>query len=308
MDSIVKLLLALIIGYCFVKLFCGCSVEGMEGKKIIEEIIEEGEEIEEFLKEKYNPTPTPASNGVEVGNWISDCPAGQSPGGFMDAGCDDCSVGKYNNGHTDDKCVSCPAGSYPVDKNGSHVTSGAVGCQFCGFLNDNGSFYYDRGRAQPPYEFPEDTLTAHEEWSRGRGRYLDGNTCKECPEHSTLKPGVKDIDPGYSWWSPEQGGWRSIKLHGGRNVNDCICRRGYIKVTNEGGGFICQKCDTDNKKYPNKPPEQNPDKCVELGGDECPYIKFSQGTCNDPTYCGGGYKAIILPGGDGHEVACVKKD
>ena len=36
MDSIVKLLLALIIGYCFVKLFCGCSVEGISEGKIIE--------------------------------------------------------------------------------------------------------------------------------------------------------------------------------------------------------------------------------------------------------------------------------
>ena len=319
MDSIVKLLLALIIGYCFVKLFCGCSVEGMKGKKILSKIEEEGEKIEEFLKEKYNPTPTPTSNGVEVGNWISDCPAGQSPGGFMNAGCDKCPEGKYNNGNTDDKCLSCPEGSYPVDGSGNHVTSGAVGCQFCGFYNAHLT-----GRRKTPYEFPEDGRVITGDTQVGRGRYLDGNTCRECPPGSTLNPDVREKTVSDYSWLETKGAistyteWndKPFNRRGGTNVDDCICWRGYIKVKNEeGGGWRCQKCPyaSDNRVYPNKPPEQNPDKCLTRGSEECPLLTFGQdladelSSCNDPLVCPDGYELALLPQIGDDLPECVEK-
>jgi len=305
MDSIVKLLLALIIGYCFVKLFCGCSVEGISEKQILSKIEEEGEEIEEEIRENYNPTPvsTPTSNNAPLGSIFGGCDAGEEMGSWDS--CHKCPIRKYNHedGY-DKKCKYCPAGSYPVDKNNNYTDSGAVACQFCGYYNEDEP-WIDPDFATP-YELPAEDWNVNVDWFKGIGRYLDGTTCKTCPEHSTLKPGVKDLPVDYSWWK-EGIGWTKATLLGGRNVNDCICSRGYIKVKNDGGGgWRCQKCDTDNKMYPNKPPEQNPDKCVKLGGDECPYIKFSQGACNDPNVCDDGYEAIILPGG-GNQVGCVKK-
>jgi len=281
-------------------------------KQLRSEIEEEAIALEEEgvgflrgLEEKYNPTPTstPTSTPTQLGSVLG-CGAGKyllkgyNP---FDWSCHDCPNGKYSNKDKDkysNECKTCPAGSYPVNKdkdgNRHHTTSGAVECKFCGYYNES---VFDPTIS--PYELPRDYSVVVGDTQVGRGRYLDGNTCRECPENSTLNPGVRNISVDYSWRDTP------FKLRGGRNVNDCICEKGYIKVTNEKGGWKCEKCDTDNDMHPNKPPEQNPDKCVKRGTKECPYLKFSRGVCNTNP-CEDGYEATILPSTDNY-VACERK-
>jgi hypothetical protein len=253
MDSIVKLLLALIIGYCFVKLFCGCSVEGISRGQIIEKgkaLVEEGEELlketkekgkalveegEELLKEKYNPTQLGSVRGCGKGKYLK-----KSPNPF-DWSCLDCPVGKYSNeDNYSHECKSCPAGSVPVLDSGVQGSTGSTGCQYCG-QNDH------------------------------QTRYSDGIRCQNCPANSKINCNVLKTQ------SSETPVYDYNKV--GRSINDCICNDGYIKNTLSGGGFECIKCP--NGTYPNKQANKSPDECVKLGSDDCPKESFSF-YCNVP--------------------------
>lgn len=287
MDSIVKLLLALIIGYCFVKLFCGCSVEGMDGrdgrgKKVRRELRELGEKIEEkgeeFLRgieERYNPTPTPASNGVEVGNWIFNCPAGRAPSSKgTHWGCDVCPPGTYNDGESDDKCKQCPTGSVPITDEGIMGEHGSTDCMYCGYVG------------QWPFEGHPYTRS----WSGPEAfgeRYSNGIICQDCPENSSINSDVLKIPIPAMGEHPEG----QFHLQGGRNINDCLCDSGYIKVPDKSGvGFTCNPCQRGT--YPNKQRNENPDKCVVLGSADCPYDTFNNNdeTCNGNNPCPTGQK------------------
>ena len=285
MDSIVKLLLALIIGYCFVKLFCGCSVEG-----ISEKIKEEGEqlleELEEEIQEKYNPTPTPASNNAQqLGSIFGGCEKGQYMHGAF--ACDDCPVGKYNDkgGYFDD-CKSCPSGSVPITDNRSMGQPKSTNCMFCGKTNSG----FHEGNSNTSPQLGVDQIGQ---------RYSDGSRCQDCPDNSSVnRKAIKGITS--SWIDPWLGVEVTVALEGGRSINDCICNEGYIKATNEGGGWTCTKCETG---FPNKPPEENPDKCVELGSVDCPKIKFNGQACNTQP-CEDGQTPVLV----NDTVECYKYD
>ena len=235
MDSIVKLLLALIILYCFVKLFCGCSVEGIsekkkeEGKQLLgeleAEIEEEAEELLNVIQEKYNPTPTPtpASNNAQLGSIFTGCGKGEhlsdnyNP---FDWSCEECPIGTYSDepyGRSKE-CKSCPNGGLPITNDGREGVTGSTGCRYCGYVALK--LYENKTVEVPSTSSP---------WGE---RYSDGIRCRNCPDNSSINRGVYDITiPGSA----------GMKFHGGRNINDCICDEGYIKVTNEGGGWKCEK-------------------------------------------------------------------
>ncbi len=232
MDSIVKLLLALIIGYCFVKLFCGCSVEGMDNREKqllseIEEIEEEGKELLKEIQEKYNPTPTPASNNAQqLGSFFGGCERGQSIGSWE--ACTDCPVHTYNDeGGYSATCKQCPLGSVPITDNGSMGQEKSTDCRFCGLAGG----WFHEGRT--------DTGMAQGYYGE---RYSDGLKCQDCPANSHIDPNVKNIHYTRNYPRTDQDHLdpsTEVYLLGGRNINDCICNGKYTKKDDGKGGFTC---------------------------------------------------------------------
>jgi len=193
MDSIVKLLLALIIGYCFVKLFCGCSVEG--------------------IREPDNPTPTstPATNYAQLGA-VFGCDSGEFHMSLGD--CEKCPIGKIqaDEGSYDTHCSECPPGSVPITNNGEYGHTGSTRCRYCGY--GGGDPYEQR----PTGYYGE--------------RYSDGTTCRNCPDNSSINQAV------YKIYLPGQD-WGGLTLKGGRNIDDCICDKGYTRNNDGIGGVTC---------------------------------------------------------------------